>query len=198
MRRWIDLFEYRDPTTVEGFSEWFGQSKVVDPSGHPLVVYHGGHNGIEAFDTGRIGQNFGDKMGFYFTTNTTFHVHRDSDWNGGLEQKIQHGFYSAPSYAQKVNGSTYPCYLRIERPITLEDFCWSYGLDADEEVSNVGMVQIVFDDNKREVFQMASDEGADGIIFKHGTDDIYVVFEPEQIKSVFSRAFDRNDPRISA
>lgn len=52
-----------------GFKEWFGESKVVDENGEPLIVYH---NTTEEFDTFNIsffGQtDYGDRgVGFYFT-----------------------------------------------------------------------------------------------------------------------------------
>jgi len=51
------------------FKAWFGDSKVVDAEGKPLVVYHGTKAQMEegfAFDYGRIqGRNEG--AGFYFT-----------------------------------------------------------------------------------------------------------------------------------
>lgn len=59
--------------TVEGlqaFYEWFGDSKVVDEQGRPLVVYHGTNSKFSSFDKGKIGSAtdsgfFGS--GFYFT-----------------------------------------------------------------------------------------------------------------------------------
>ena len=34
---------------TEEFKEWFGDSKIVDEDGNPLLVYHGGEKGIENF-----------------------------------------------------------------------------------------------------------------------------------------------------
>lgn len=36
-------------TYSKSFKEWFGESKVVDKNGEPLVVYHGGASGIDTF-----------------------------------------------------------------------------------------------------------------------------------------------------
>jgi hypothetical protein len=50
-------------TDTPAFRRWFGDSKVVDESGEPLVVYHGSRaRGIEAFDAGD---------GVYFTPDRT-------------------------------------------------------------------------------------------------------------------------------
>lgn len=52
-----------DPVKLQNFWNWFGDSKVVDEQGRPLVVYHGG----EIFDTFRPSDRFGDK--YFFITN---------------------------------------------------------------------------------------------------------------------------------
>ena len=57
---------------VRAFWKWFGDSKVVDADGRPLVVYHGTGAGTEgdfAFDPRRISSNgSAEGYGFYFTT----------------------------------------------------------------------------------------------------------------------------------
>jgi len=56
----------------EAFKKWFGDSKVVDAQGKPLVVYHGtgaDAGGDFAFDPRRISSNgSAEGYGFYFTT----------------------------------------------------------------------------------------------------------------------------------
>jgi hypothetical protein len=64
------LFSKKQTETPE-FKKWFGDSKVVDEEGKPLVVYHGTGNleNLRAFDPGLTGQG-NDQLGsgFYFTT----------------------------------------------------------------------------------------------------------------------------------
>jgi hypothetical protein len=50
------------------FKRWFGESKVVDEDGEPLVVYHGTTHDFDSFepDRGTIGNAVG--IGYYFTT----------------------------------------------------------------------------------------------------------------------------------
>lgn len=51
------------------FKKWFGDSKVVDENGNPLVVYHGTANDFKVFDKDKVGDNYrysGDKS-FFFT-----------------------------------------------------------------------------------------------------------------------------------
>lgn len=55
---------------VRAFWAWFGDSKVVDDQGRPLVVYHGTRSGqIEAFDPAALGSNTkapSATQGFFF------------------------------------------------------------------------------------------------------------------------------------
>lgn len=52
------------------FQRWFGDSKVVDAQGKPLVVYHGTRGAFTVFDYSKIGeQGRAEGAGFYFTNN---------------------------------------------------------------------------------------------------------------------------------
>jgi len=61
-----------DVTQTPAFRKWFGDSKVVDESGKPLVVYHGTNQQIDAFDISRggasTGANAGATKAFFFTS----------------------------------------------------------------------------------------------------------------------------------
>jgi len=59
----------RDQASLRNFWRWFGDSKVVDAQGRPLVVYHGGKAGVEAFDPAKAGtiQTSDWGRGIYFT-----------------------------------------------------------------------------------------------------------------------------------
>lgn len=56
---------------LTNFWKWFGDSKVVDEQGRPLVVYHGTNAEFDTFDIEKIGDTTGDYgaygRGFYFT-----------------------------------------------------------------------------------------------------------------------------------
>jgi hypothetical protein len=59
----------RDRATAN-FKRWFGDSKVVDEKGEPLVVYHGTDEEFYAFDPSKQNvRNARMGMGFYFTAN---------------------------------------------------------------------------------------------------------------------------------
>jgi len=65
--------EKEDITETKEFKEWFGDSKVVDDKGKPLVVYHGSPNKFEKFDKKKLGSNTGKTItnlsGFFFSDN---------------------------------------------------------------------------------------------------------------------------------
>ena len=57
----------------QNFTQWFGDSKVVDADGKPLVVYHGTDRVFEHFDTRELGRFTGAKSakkGFFFTSSS--------------------------------------------------------------------------------------------------------------------------------
>ena len=66
---------FKKQTEILQFKRWFGDSKVVDKDGKPLVVYHGTDwnmmnepAGKAVFDQGKIGQNFFQSLGGFFFT----------------------------------------------------------------------------------------------------------------------------------
>ncbi|MBL0360419.1 MAG: hypothetical protein IPP70_05060 [Elusimicrobia bacterium] len=65
----------KDQTGTEAFKRWFGDSKVVDADGKPLVVYHGtSEKGLsgDAFSKdllGAVTKSRSAKAGFYFVAN---------------------------------------------------------------------------------------------------------------------------------
>ena len=86
-------------TQTPQFKEWFGDSKVVDENGDPLVVYHGSNANIESFDTNRGGEGTARwGKGAYFAT----------------------GYGTAETYAKERtmgNGgeaNVIPCFLKAE------------------------------------------------------------------------------------
>jgi hypothetical protein len=95
-------------TETEAFKKWFGDSKVVDENGKPLVVYHGtilhkgqgGIGDITAFDrlfTTKIRGASIDTVGSWFSTNPG---------DGGAEM------YSGNSSGSAI----YPVHLSIQNP----------------------------------------------------------------------------------
>jgi hypothetical protein len=177
-----------DITQMPTFRNWFGDSKVVDESGKPVVVYHGSEKaGFTVFNTeGGSGKTrgtgafFSNKLGNAFTYSgspklTTFAS--DADTTVGDQP------------------SNVPVFLKIQNPLVIDA--------RGQNWSNVDGRST--DDIVRE----ARESGQyDGVIFRNLVDegqfgwddipsDVYAVFDPTQIKSVQNRgAFDPNNPNI--
>lgn len=83
---------------VRSFWKWFGDSKVVDDQGRPLVVYHGTSKDITVFnpDEGK-GKTYG--TGSFFSSNPD----TSATYTGGVN-----------------GGNIMPVYLRMEKPAVLD------------------------------------------------------------------------------
>lgn len=79
-------------TDASAFKRWFGDSKVVDEDGEPLVVYHGTHAVFDEFDPSR-----GVGGGSWFTSSAE----------------------EAGRYTYGDGAVLVPVYLKIERPMIL-------------------------------------------------------------------------------
>ena len=90
--------------SVTNFEKWFGNSKVVNEQGKPLVVYHGTTKDFEKFKE-KTGKKSKSKQqmdfGIHFSENP-----KDSE------------IYT------KNNGTIYPVYLKIENPLDLTKGTW--------------------------------------------------------------------------
>ena len=91
--------ETRAQTNTPEFAKWFGDSKVVDENGRPLVVYHGTSADISVFDTEK-GDTENGEMGTFFTTSKDF----------------------ANEYGDKVGSY----YLSLQNPYTTDIASWNF------------------------------------------------------------------------
>lgn len=179
-------------TETPAFKQWFGDSKVVDDQGEPLVVYHGTDTAedFSAFDTMDFGSWFGENP------------------------------YTANGYMEKSGGPSprvMPVFLRIENPILIpEDIDLSDDVTVEEalnrindenattfEPSDIGFAS----DYEGNAFEfLASDTfiellkttGFDGIGAYEGGSLTWNAFNPNQIKSATGNigTFDINNPDI--
>lgn len=196
----------RTDTASDAFKRWFGDSKVVDADGKPLVVYHGGsfdENRDGAFATGR-------QFGFFFSPNKRL----------------------AQSYAPGagIDVPVTSAYLRLENPFNPKDpdhvyAPWvkewiDYWRESEgwidrrtgEDMSD-GDVFLMIEDvrlwdyeengvgvsERWDDFLRTAQDHHDGFYGYDPTDGgvISVAFDPTQIKSVNNRGtFDPADPRI--
>lgn len=240
---------------LRAFYEWFGDSKVVDEQGRPLVVYHGSHiKNIEVFKPQRIktkskgvGNYFSDKQEVADTYGTEYSVPGKTysvylkmknplivDYNGKRFNELirvdgnlmgkQTGYSdtSVPSsteiseYAFK-NGydgailknirdvgrslAVYNEESRAElKKESFESVFEKYKEDVEKDTSS-SQILSMFDGKKKAardymadmIVQTKEEEAVKG---KETAND-YVVFEPEQIKSVENiGTFDAENPNI--
>lgn len=170
------------------FKKWFGDSKVVDAQGKPLVVYHGTNvPNIKAFD--------------------------GPSWFSA-ELKLAADYAEAKTRILGGKKKSYKTYLKIMNPleitkdankgVSLRELRDMIGVDfpapkyidevVDGEEQSYKTYRLL---NMSEVIDAAKNAGHDGFRVKEGGVETYMAFDPTQVKSVFNRGtFDASDPRI--
>jgi hypothetical protein len=179
-----EKFQIKAPQTKE-FKQWFGDSKVVDDAGNPLVVYHATTNfdGNEFKPSKKINRS-GNPDGYYFTYDI-----EDANRYAGTEEgaEIIPAFLSIKNpypYGQK-NVHTKAMVDQFEKELRNEVDLDRLGMGWYNEKVDVfkqgRFPNITFStDAMTRVIQAG---GYDGMI--DGRD--YVAFTPNQIKSAFNQ-----------
>jgi len=154
------------------FKAWFGDSKVVDSTGQPLVVYHGTKNNFNTFDASKQLIGWAGR-GFYFTKNR--------------------------EEAENYGGTLLEAYLSIQNPFIVQTDTvnpdstvnWSAGIL--EQMSNA---YPEYDTRNPDPSEILKKHGHDGIFWG----DNIIAFYPTQIKSATGNSgkFDAQDPNIVA
>jgi hypothetical protein len=191
-------------TETAAFKKWFGDSKVVDETGKPKIVYHGTNHVIEAFSPEKLGTktNAGTaNLGFFFTDNPLI----------------------AATFARGEGGNTVPAYLSLKNPLEIGDRSAAERRRNSKDAYDALHDAIVKTSGKpswNEVTvqdigiwrQKVIDAGFDGLVLRktamdaapRSINDPYsdhlVAFHPEQIKSATGNrgTFDQSDPDIRA
>lgn len=167
----------KDQTQTPEFKRWFGDSKVVDAEGEPLVVYHGTNEDFSRFDLKKLGKNTIGNAG-------------SPEWE--QTSRVGHWFNSNPmGQSPEHYGAGYkvdmPVYLKLENPLILAE--------SDD-------LAVMLHNKKgnllRQELQVA---GYDGIVIRRDIEfggKSYIAFRPEQIKSATGNtgAFDPTNPDI--
>lgn len=159
--------------SLKKFYNWFGNSKVVDKQGRPLVVYHGTNANFNTFDIKHFGQSDIGYLGkgFYLTN--------DIDM--------------AESYADTEFGKIMPLYAKIQNPFIITDRDASFYPEIMREKLEVKTAKEITD---KLIFK-----GYDGVILQYTEDDgsIFneiVAFTPNQIKSINNSGWNPNSNNI--
>jgi hypothetical protein len=196
------IFQKAPKIESKAFKNWFGESKAVDESNKPIVLYHGtGVDVTEFKTTGGKGKTSGTGL---FLTN-------DPDLASTY----------VPTHPA-MNSVIYPVYASMKKPFVV-DFNGSNwnrgGADALVELPDGTQDDLLsyFNASRDEtvstddVARLAREMGYDGVIIKNVFDngpygvkkndnpsDLYVVFEPTQVKSAIGNkgTFDPKDPSI--
>lgn len=172
------------------FQRWFGDSKVVDENGKPLVVYHGSLRDFDSFDPDA--SRFGNK-GLYFTADAGY----------------------ASAFARTGRGQTegsptvYPVYLSIKNPLVLGNGRFDpaslkgrvaaalfpaqvkTALAANNLRDDLGIGSLLTAKNVADLRAA----GFDGVFTEGGA---FIALAPEQIKSATGNNgnYDPSSPRI--
>ena len=182
------------------------ETKAVDASGNPVMVYHGTADPIEQFSKSKLGESTraqSAKQGFFFQDNPSYArnyadyaanearvqtlvdkayaAEKKGDWDGydkflRQAEELESSFRKDYGAGQNI----YPAYLDMKNPFVFDAKGESY---------------TYIEDSLTNIIKKAKKQGHDGVIFRNLDDipgktnaisDHYVVFEPEQIKSAVS------------
>ena len=122
-----------DQTQTEAFKRWFGDSKVVDAEGKPLVVYHGTMAGdITEF------RPAGGREGEWQKALDHFKKAQANNERYGYMNFRSGTFFSpkpeyAGNYTRENQGLMYPVYIKAENPIYWDQVTRkAHGIDPDK------------------------------------------------------------------
>jgi hypothetical protein len=158
----------RQRTETPEFKSWFGESKVVDAEGKPLVVYHG-TSAAQDFAEFQVGPSGIYGKGVYLTNTPQ----------------------AAATYAGEQTGArTIPVYVSLKNPFVYDERN-NNGESFLEAVSRETGVRVSAASSNEKVQRVLRDAGFDGVEVRNvsGPEDTryFVAFDPTQIKSVFNR-----------
>lgn len=190
----------KDRTQTDTFRNWFGDSKVVDSTGRPLVVFHGTPDARFVNEDG-IFATFKERM---LKFGATPESKRDAKEGAGYfftSSRSVAKSYADPKRAfdyQNSEEGVIPVFIALSNPLTF-DAGGKHWREAQTEIS------------KDDFIKRAKKAGHDGVIIKNVRDnydsmrggkdpvsDVFVAFKSEQIKHAEKNAgsFDPANPDI--
>jgi hypothetical protein len=180
-----EAYNIKDKTDINTpeFKKWFAGSEVVDKKGNPLEVYHGTlEPNIQEFKPEFVGRTgFPDtQVGeAYFFSNQPLTA-------AMVAETVSHDKNGRPIYSDK-QSTIMPVYLSMENPLVFKAKKYS----AEDTIDSYRMAEMI---KKAKAYKR------DGVIYKTPSmGDTYVVFKPNQIKSVNNKGeFKRTNNNIYA
>lgn len=154
------------------FKNWFGDSKITNAQGEPLVMYHGTKSDFNTFDLGKHGS--GDEglagKGFYFTYNP--------EEASSYAMRDIYGKGEAPNVI--------PSYISLKNPLVIKNGVLPNG----KTIKDYHGGTIITSKGGEAIKKYAESNGHDGVVFvkPDGTPGHAVAFKPEQIKSAIGNS----------
>lgn len=126
---------------MRNFKNWFKNSKVLDSKNRPLVVYHGGSDGIREFSELKIGKRDSGYYGygFYFTPEKNSAI----VYAGGLRDYIPSGKTIYQLFISLQNPIIMEFGSHVKKPLEETPKNWT-----DVQIKNGHDGTIVYSDNK--------------------------------------------------
>ena len=200
-----------DQTETEAFKKWFGDSKVIDESGKPKIVYHGTNQSFNIFNVSDVGIHAGtmdqaqsrkeEKSAGQFNVMPLY-----MRINNPLRLKDSPSWKDPAFYIQKTGIAQYLSAPLVKRITGFYDEL--KGIDLKSAQGQEQALELAMGINRRVTKELKA-QGYDGIVYKNthdGTslenkmreDDAWIVFDPEQIKSAINNNgdFDSSNPDI--
>ena len=180
----------------ENFKRWFGDSKVVDENGQPMVVYHGTFG---SFDTFKLSPDGALGAGIYLTPMADFaNTYADTSNLSRPDASIY-----------EVSGqNVLPVYASLQKPLMLtgqrDPMIQALVLLGMDTAKAENFVEKAYEENGyigKQVMTRAKAQGYDGIMqYKNGKLTEVVAFSPNQVKSAIgnSGAYDATKPSMLA
>jgi hypothetical protein len=204
-----------DYTQTPAFKKWFGDSKIVDADGKPLVVYHGTTSG--GFGEFKPNVRKGEQLGFgiHFAEGRAFADRYAADPDVARRGKTPQTFevYLAlknPLIANKIVSEGSPEFA-VAKKLAGKGM---YAVKNDAGVPSVYLQNIIDATTPQRAERVIREAGYDGVIYlaRIGTRGVdgysrgnitsesraFIAFSPTQIKSASGNtgAFDPNNPDI--
>jgi diguanylate cyclase (GGDEF)-like protein len=175
------------------FKAWFGDSKVVDENGDPLVVYHGTTSDVEAFDPSQRSAKTGNvttQLGFFFTDSPAEANRYAEVWGrqGGnvmpVYLSLQNPYEMSYSEFDKLATAAFRSIVNEPGydPAAVVRFGDMEGQHAAAE--RIARHEVVASEAVRARREELIAEGYDGVVVRMGRQHReFIAFEPNQIKS---------------
>jgi hypothetical protein len=176
-----ERLQIRAPETEE-FKDWIGDSVAIDENFNPILFYHGTDQDIKTFKLSKEGAL---GKGIYITP--------DPEYASNYTRESQFG------EKRETGANVIPLYARVENPLR---FNYKYGRDpAIQALETLGLsndkavniVEKAYEDKGNltsEIMSRAKKVGHDAIFYMQEDGKTIreaVVFEPNQLKSVFNQ-----------